>query len=186
MENKDLIWDIESFRKQQRAKDLILGIENQLCVFSGSVGQLYTCYDIFFPKDENRKIVILPNPYTPHDTFHGLPEESVRPTGLFLVNKASKKGSGTELQLLIPINKAEKKYRRVPLEVGLKMINSKRDPERPFLPVVMKGDLREFNQETPCLHLRSLSLDRVSMLSELEMNAIQTVILDRLTQLARI
>ncbi len=183
MENKDLVWDLDSFRKRQRAKELILGIENQLCVFSGSVQQLYTSYDIFFPKDENRKLVILPNPYAPHDTFHGIPEQSVRATGLFLVASEAEQ-TKNELQLILPINRAEKKYRRVPLEIGLKLINSKRDPSKPFLPVVMKGDLREFNQATPCLHLHSLSLDKLDLLSALEQKAIESVILDRLAHLS--
>lgn len=179
MDNNDLVWDLEKFRKQQRAKDLILGVENRLCVYSGSVEQLYTNYDIFFPKEENRKLVILPNPYAPHDTFHGLPEEGVRATGLFLVG--AEDGSNT-LKLIIPINRAQKKYRKVPFGIGMKMINSKRDT--PFLPVVMKGDLREFNQDTPCLHLRSLNLAKVKMLSELEVKSIENVILDRLSLLA--
>lgn len=180
MENNDLIWDLEKFRKQQRAKDLILGVENRLCVFSGSVEQLYTNYDIFFPKEENRKLVILPNPYAPHDTFHGISEDLVSPTGLFLVG-ADGESHVRNLQLIIPINRAEKKYRKVPFAIGMKMINSRRN--KTFLPVVMKGDLREFNQDTPCLHLRSLNLSKVKMLSNLEVNSIETVIQERLALL---
>ena len=180
MENNDLVWDLEKFRKQQRAKDLILGVENRLCVYSGSVQQLYTNYDIFFPKEENRKLVILPNPYAPHDTFHGLPEECVSATGLFVVG-GDEGSEFMSLSLIIPINRAEKKYRKVPFGIGMKMINSKR--AKPFLPVVMKGDLREFNQDTPCLHLRSLNIEKVKMLSELEVKAVESVILDRLSEL---
>lgn len=183
MENQDLVWDLDRLRKRKRAKELILGIENQLCVFSSAVGQLYTAYDIFFPKEENRKVVILPNPYSPHDTFHGIPEEAVRPTGLFLVaNEGVDILSG--LRLIIPINREQKKYRKVPLDIGLKLINSKRDPNKPFLPVVMKGDLRELDQNTPCMHLHALNLAKVGMLSELELSSVQRVILDRLEHLS--
>ncbi|MFT7561184.1 MAG: hypothetical protein ACI93R_003109 [Flavobacteriales bacterium] len=178
MENKDLVWDIENFKKRQEAKDFLLSVENQLCVFSGIVEQLYTNYDVFFPKEESRKIVILPNPYAPHDTFHGIPDEAVRATGLFLL----KTGGADErsLQLAIPLRKGTKRYRRVPLGVGLKMINAKRPEDKPFLPVVMKGDLREFNQNIPCIHLHSLTLDDVPMLSEMELSGIQSVVEDRL------
>lgn len=181
MENNDLIWNLEKFKQQQVAKELILGIENQLCVFSGTVEQLYTSYDIFFPHDENRKLVILPNPYAPHDTFHGIGEDAVSPTGLFLV--AGGEGDSKKLKLVIPINKKAKKYRSVPLEVGIKLINSKREADRPFLPLLMKGDLREFNQSTPCIHLHSLNLEKVKLLSELELKAIEEVILERLSLL---
>ena len=162
-----------------------MGVENQLCVFSHSVEQLYTSYDIFFPKEENRKLVILPNPYTPHDTFHGIPEEAVKATGLFLVGSSNEaKHAAADLQLVIPISRKDKKYRRVPLEVGLRMINARREPSTPFLPVVQKGDLREFNQNQPCIHLHSLNLTHATMLSELEVNSVKGVILERLNQLA--
>jgi len=183
MDNKDLVWDLEHLRKRQRAKDLILGIENRLCVFSSSVEQLYTTYDIFFPKEENRKIVILPNPYAPHDTFHGVSEESVKATGIFVIG--DQKGDVVNnLKLVLPINRKEKKYRQVPFDIGLRLINSKRSAERPFLPILMKGDLREFNADTPCLHLHSLDLHSLDRLSELERNSIEKVILGRLSELS--
>jgi len=185
MDNKDLVWDLNHLRKRQRAKDLILGIENRLCVFSNSVEQLYTTYDIFFPKEENRKVVILPNPYTPHDTFFGITENAVRATGIFVVG-SSEGEIMNDLKLVLPINRKEKKYRKVPFEIGIRLINSKRPPDKPFLPILMKGDLREFNADTPCLHLHSLDLSAVTRLSELELKSIQNVILDRLKELSKV
>lgn len=72
MDNKDLVWDLDKFNKRKQAQKFVMGFENKLCVFSGSVEQLYTNYNIFFPKEEDRKLVILPNPYAHHDTFHGI------------------------------------------------------------------------------------------------------------------
>lgn len=182
MENKDLVWDLESLRKRQRAKSLILSVENLLCVYSETVEQLYTNYDIFFPKEENRKLVFLPNPYMPHDTFHGVTEQAVLPTGVFVIN-TSKDGEQPCLKLVLPINRAKKKYQVVPMDVGIKLINNKRAANRSFLPVLRKGDLREFNQDTPCLHLHSLHLDRLKHQSKLELKALEDVISMRLTQL---
>ena len=54
-DNKDLVWDLEAFNQRQRAIDFVMGFENRLCVFSGSVEQLYTNYNIFFPNEEDRK-----------------------------------------------------------------------------------------------------------------------------------
>lgn len=184
-DNKDLVWDLENLRKRQHAKDLLLGIENRLCVFSGSVEQLYTSYDIFFPREENRKVVILPNPYAQHDTFFGIRENAVKATGLFVVGNSSG-GELQELKLILPISRKDQKYRTVPFDIGLKLINSKRPANRPFLPVLMKGDLREFNEQTPCLHLHSLDLSKVSMLSKLEVKSIEEVILEGLDSLKAI
>ncbi len=183
MENKDLVWDLESFNKQQRAQNFVMGFENKLCVYSANVEQLYTNYNIFFPKEENRKLVILPNPYAHYDTFQGITEDAVKATGLYVIPAESTNVVGG-LQMIIPLKSENTKYRRVPLAVGLRLINQKRPPERPFLPVVMKGDLRELDTETPCLHLHMLQLSNLPKLSEMELGDIQKVILKRLHELA--
>lgn len=183
MDNKDLVWDLNSFNKKQRAQNFVMGFENKLCVYSSNVEQLYTNYNIFFPKEENRKLVILPNPYAHHDTFQGITEEAVKATGLFIV-PAQPKDTGGRLQLVIPLKSENTRSRRVPLSVGLRMINQKRAADKPFLPVVMKGDLRELDTNTPCLHLHMLQLSSLPRLSTMELGDIQKVILKRLQELA--
>ena len=84
-ENRDLVWDLDAFNQRQRAIDFVMGFENKLCVYSDSVEQLYTNYNIFFPKEEDRRLVILPNPYAHHDIFHGLPEAAISATGLNII-----------------------------------------------------------------------------------------------------
>ncbi len=183
MDNNDLVWDLQAFQKRQQAQNFVLGFEDKLCVYSGSVEQLYTNYDIFFPQDENHKLVILPNPYTPHDTFHGVEEAAVKATGLFIVPVNPKDERG-RLCMMIPLKSQTRKYRRVPLDVGLKLINQKRPPNKPFLPILIKGDLREMDASTPCLHLHSLLLSNLPKLSELELSDIESVVLERLRELS--
>jgi len=124
MDNNDLVWDLDSFQKRQRAQDFVMGFENQLCVYSGSVEQLYTNYNIFFPKEENRKLVILPNPYAHHDTFYGITEDAVKPTGLFLV-PADSTGASKRLNIILPLKTGAESKRAVPLEIGLNLIQAK-------------------------------------------------------------
>lgn len=183
MDNKDLVWDLNQFNKQQRAQNFVMGFENKLCVYSSTVEQLYTNYSIFFPKEENRKLVILPNPYAHHDTFQSINEDAIKATGLMIV-PAEAKDTGGRLQMIIPLKSEKTGYRRVPLAVGLRLINQKRSPDRPFLPVVMKGDLRELDTETPCIHLHMLQLSNLPKLSTMVVNDIQKVILKRLQELA--
>ena len=184
MSNNDLVWALDRFEKKQRAHAFVLGFENRLCVYSGSVQQIYTNYDVFFPKDEQGRLVILPNPYAHHDTFNLVEEAAVKPTGLFIVPAESHVAAG-KLNMLLPMKSDVSKFRTVPLEVGLKLINSKRPPSKPFLPVLAKGDLRELNQDTPCLHLHSLQIHHMAMLSALEVKDIERVILSRLAELAK-
>jgi len=179
-ENKDLIWDLDAFNQRQQAVDFVMGFENKLCVFSGGVGQLYTNYNIFFPKEEDRKLVILPNPYSPHDTFNGIPASSVVSTGMEVLPGVHQ--SKRCLLLRIPFRSGTVKYRTVPLQMGLHIIKQQR-PGKPFLPVLMKGDLRELEASTPCLHLHAIQLDKLVEHSTLERNGIQKVIEQRLALL---
>lgn len=175
--NKDLVWDLEAFQQRQRAVDFVIGFENRLCVYSGSVGQLYTNYNIFFPREENHKLVILPNPYAPHDTLSGVPAHAVRPTGLQILPD-----SRGALMLAIPFRRGG--VRRVPLQAGLRAIDRQRGEDRPFLPVLMKGDLRELDASTPCLHLNAIDLRALSGRSALERSDIRKTIRQRLVRLA--
>ncbi len=177
-ENKDLVWDLQAFKQRQRAIDFVMGFENSLCVYSDSVHQLYTNYNIFFPKEENRKLVILPNPYAHHDIFHSISELAITATGLHIIpgEVIGKQG----LYLTIPFKSGKTRYRAVPLQAGLRVVNQQRPIHRPILPVLMKGDLREFDANTPSLHLHSISLDKLELLSALERNGIRRVIEERL------
>lgn len=180
-DNKDLIWDLDAFNQRQRAVDFVLGFENKLCVFSSAVSQLYTNYNIFFPKEEERKLVILPNPYSPHDTFNGIPMETVVPTGMEILPGIYK--TKPCLLLRIPFRSGTVKHRTVPLQMGLQIIKQQRPSSKPFLPVLMKGDLRELEASTPCLHLHAIQLDKLTDHSTLERNGIQKVIEQRLAVL---
>ena len=181
-DNKDLVLDLEAFNQRQRAIDFVMGFENRLCVFSGSVEQLYTNYNIFFPKEEDRKLVILPNPYAPHDTFNGIPAESVTATGLNIIPGIHE--GKPALFLSIPFRGGQSKFKNVPLQMGLRVVRQQLPANKPFLPVLMKGDLRELDASTPCLHLHAIHLDRLIEHSELERKSIQKVIEQRLSKLS--
>lgn len=182
--NNDLIWDLNKFNKMKLAEDFVRSFENQFCIYSSSVEQIYTNYSIFFPREEDKKLVILPNPYAAHDTFNGVPEDSVRATGLFVVPADPSDAKG-RLNLVLPIRGSKGETRRVPFEVGLKLINSKRPSSRPFLPVLMKGDLRELDRDTPCVHMHMIQLGDMPKLSSMGKNDIQRVIVERLKNLAK-
>lgn len=71
-QNQDLIWDLDSMARRELAERFIQLFENRLCVYSESVSQLYTNYNLHFPSEMGRKMVVLPNPYAFHDTLHGI------------------------------------------------------------------------------------------------------------------
>lgn len=176
--NKDLVWELDRFSQRKRAHEFVLNFENKLCVFSGSVRQLYTNYNIFMPAEEHSRLVILPNPYAHHDIFQNVPDDAVKPTGLYIVPSAR-----GELLLRIPLRSKEEPFRSIPLQVGFRLVNQRRPKNMPILPVLVKGDLRELDARTPCLHLHSVVLKSLVTMSELEINDLRRVILDRLALL---
>jgi hypothetical protein len=180
--NNDLVWDLEAFSQRQRAIDFVMGFENKLCVFSNSVEQLYTNYNIFFPREEARKLVILPNPYAHHDTFNGIPESAVSATGMEIL--PSVMHGKQALFLRIPFKQGSIKV--VPLQMGLRVVQQQCPPDRPFLPVLMKGDLRELDASIPCLHLHRIHVNRLLSHSTLDKNDIEKVIRKRLADLGRL
>jgi len=182
--NSDLVWDLAAFNQRQRAIDFVMGFENKLCVFSDSVEQLYTNYNIFFPREEARRLVILPNPYAHHDTFNNIPESAVTASGMEILPGIFK--GKPALFLRIPFKTGAVKFRTVPLQIGLSVVQKQCAPDKPFLPVLMKGDLRELDASIPCLHLHRVHLNRLTTHSTLEKNDIEKVIRKRLADLGNL
>lgn len=179
-DNNDLVWDFNEFKQRQLATEFVKRFENKLCIYSGSVEQLYSNYNIYFPEAEGRKMVILPDPFAYHDTFQGVPEEAIQVTGLTIVPGELIGKNGLHLTIPIKSDDGKKKYRVVPLHAGLRAINKRRSQEDPFLPILMKGDLREIKNKLPALHLHCISLDKLGNRSALERSGIRQVISQKL------
>lgn len=173
LNSEHLVWDLTKLSDHDRATRFAMRFQESLCVYSPPVEQLYTNYEIIVPDDDARKLIILPNPHAFHDTFSHINEDAVVQTSLFIAPDATGK-----LQLLVPLSNGGQ--RPMPLAVGLNFIQTKLGPNVPFLPVLAKGDLREFKQSMPILHLHRIVLHKVTRHSELEVRAIRKAIQDRL------
>lgn len=183
-QNQDLIWDLDSIARRELAERFIRLFENRLCVYSESVRQLYTNYNLHFPADYGRKMVILPNPYAFHDTLHGIEAVAVRKTGLCVLPGLVQGKPG--LLLSTQMGNGSLAPRSMPFKPALaQIISNQKKIGDVFLPVLMKGDLREFDQQTPYLHLHRLQLDRLVRLSSFERDDIQQTITRKLLLLYR-
>lgn len=175
MQNEHLVWDLGKLNDHDRATRFAMRFQQSLCVYSPPVEQLYTNYEIIVPDEDGRKLIILPNPHAFHDTFSHINEDAVVQTSLFIAPDAEGK-----LQLLVPLANGQR--RAMPLGVGLNFIQSKLGADVPFLPVLAKGDLREFKQSMPILHLHRIVLSKVTRHSELEIRTIRKSIQSKLVQ----
>lgn len=171
------VWDLNAIKNRTRAINFAMQFRKTLCVYSAPVKQLYCNYDIFLPSEEEKKLVILPNPTAPHDTFNHIPAEAITPTGLNIIpgDMIGKKG----LYLSLP-PKGNDKPRALPLTAGFHAVIKRHPPDKPFLPVLTKGDLREFNSSVPCIHLHKIHIDRIEGLSGLDLQGIVHSVTEKL------
>jgi len=180
-DNPDLAWDLGETIDRDRAMEFVLQFETTLCVYSPSVQQLYSTYNIFFPREYDRKMVILPDPGAFHDTFHNLDQNAVTATGLYIIPGELIGKSG----LLLANVKKDRSLgeRRIPFESGMQTIAKSRPEDDPFLPVLAKGDLRHFEESWPVLHLHRIKLPDLPEHSELDRINIRNVVLEKLESL---
>ena len=180
-ENPDLAWDLEDFNHRERAMEFVRQFETTMCVYSPSVEQLYTNYRMYFPQEWQRKLVILPDPAAFHDTFFHIQSEAVVATGLYIVP-----GELMDKPGLYLANVKENRTlgdRQVPFEAGLRAIMKKRANNDTFLPVLAKGDLREFEQSWPVLHLHRIKPRVLERISDLDRTSLATLINEKLESL---
>ncbi len=183
-QNSDLIWDLDNMARRELAERFIRLFENRLCVYSDSVAQLYTNYNLHFPSELGRKMVVLPNPYAFHDTLHGIERVAVRQTGLCVIPGMVNGKPGLLLTTLMKEGGPAPKT--MPFKPALaQIISSQRKIGDEFLPILMKGDLREFDQQMPYLHLHRLQVDKLLRLSSFERSDIQQTITRKLMALYR-
>ncbi|MEX2319947.1 MAG: hypothetical protein WD668_01250, partial [Saccharospirillum sp.] len=143
----------------------------------------YTNYSLHFPSNENSKMVVLPNPYAFHDTFHGVPPEAVRDTGFHIV--PGELIGKTGFYVIVKYKSRDVKPVPIPFKQALKKMIRTRHSEDPFLPMLVKGDLREFNASMPCLHLHRVKLANLTRRSEFEKSSIRNAIVDKMAKLYR-
>ncbi len=180
--NDDLAWDLDDFAQAQRAMDFVLQFETTLCVYSPSVEQIYSTYNMFFPDDWDRKLVILPDAGAFHDTFYHVNRSAVTATGLNIIPGELVGKTGL---YLANVDEATRGLgpRQVPFEAGMRAIMKARSAKDPFLPVLAKGDLRELEQSWPVLHLHRVNPAVVENMSELDRSNLTNVVMEKLESL---
>ncbi|CAD5376777.1 conserved hypothetical protein [Pseudomonas sp. OF001] len=181
--NPDLIWDLDGLHDRAQAERLIRLFENRLCIHAGSVNQLYTDYSLYFPAGGSNKMVVQPSTHTILDTIHHISPLAVVKTGLCVLPGHFQSQRGLLLALM---GSNGETLQARPLKSALALIISRLKARgEAFLPVLVKGDLRELDQRIPCLHLHRLQLCDLPHLSAFERNELQRTVTDKLLKLCR-
>lgn len=175
--NDDLIWDIGNIRQPDLAARFIRGLQNNLCVYSTLEEKLYSNYEIQPVAGDDRRLVITPNINKFYDNFH-VPKSAIYPTKFGIL--PGRVNGDISLILLMRTKNSTTRYQVMPLQLGLKMIKRKLPPNRPFLPVLLKGNLQEFRSCTPCLSLHAINPQELSAMPGSNGTRIERLIARRL------
>ncbi len=181
----DLEWDLDAITNRHEAIEFLRRFENRLCIYSGFVEKLYSNYSFVVPEYEDHgNVTILPSEDAYHDTFHEIPMDAVEPTGIHIFPGECVGHSG--LFIKIPRGNRLLGTREMPFQEGLQwLIARAREQNRYFLPVLVKGDLREYESRMPSLHLHALNPDKLKNHSRLELDAIKLMIAEHLIAMFR-
>ncbi|MFV3303653.1 hypothetical protein ACNFBT_00040 [Pseudomonas sp. NY15181] len=180
----DLDWDLDAITDRNEAIAFLQRFENRLCIYSSYVEKLYSNYSFVIPENQEGGITILPDEQAWFDTFHDIPADAVEPTGIHILPGETMGYSG--LYLKIPGEHRLVASRELPFQDGLKvLINRYRMREDSFLPVLVKGDLREYEARMPSLHLHRLNIAKLQSHSRLNLDSIKGAIAEHLIGLFR-
>lgn len=179
--NNDLVWALDALSDKSAAQNFVLKFENKLCVYSPSVNQVYSNYSMHFPVEENRNLIILPSPYAFHDTFHHINDSSVIRTGMHIIpgEVVGKRG----LYLLTLSKSKPGKFTPVSLSKAVERIEKTQNKEEPFLPILVKGDLKPFRSKVPCIHLHRINPKKIEGLSQFEVSDIRNCLYEKFLSL---
>jgi hypothetical protein len=166
----DLHWSIEEMRTKETGKQFLLSLAQFLPVYSPALRQVYSDYDTYFTKSA---VVILPDPVDFTSTYSHIPEPAVKATGILL--HPTPDGIGVNMRL--------KNNKTVTLSLPRAFMLIRHQLKGAFLPVIKRGDLRDFDQLTPCIHLNALALTRAETLSRFERRDITKALDARVNEL---
>ena len=124
-------------------------------------------------------VTVLPDPRAYHDTFNEISVQAVEETGIYIFPGEAIGRSG----LFVKIHpKAYGRSKELPFADGLRqLIQDYRKDDSFFLPVLQNGDLREYENSMPSLHLHRLNVDMLADAhSELTINQLRNTIADNL------
>ncbi|WP_339515118.1 hypothetical protein [Pseudomonas sp. RL_15y_Pfl2_60] len=170
-----LEWDLHAITNRREAIAFLQRFENRLCVYSPYIEKLYSNYSFVVPQSDHGSITILPDEQAWHDTFQDIPAAAVEPTGIYIIPGETMGHSG--LYLKIPSGNRLVASKELPFHDGLRvLIQRYKTLGEIFLPVLVKGDLREYEARMPSLHLHRIKLNCLAHCSQLSVNSLAQAI----------
>lgn len=178
--HQDLIWNIGKNRYIESTVGFIKRFESALCLFSSSLHQLYSNYEIIQANQESGRMIALPNPYAFHDTYSNILNDAIIPTGVHLA-PSEIIGSSNKKLLMLFRSKKSGKIQTTDLETGFKALEKSFGKDN-FLPVMVNNDLRFTDKNIPTMHLHRIDLEKLQHISSFERSDIKIAIKDKMAK----
>ncbi|CAM3697327.1 hypothetical protein [Parendozoicomonas haliclonae] len=169
----ELKWELSHIANRRKAYDYMRSMKNIFCVYSASVCKLYSNYQLHYTGEEGAELIeVMPDQNAWHDTFSFVSPQAVRPSGIFMFPGELFGKTGFYVRLPLKGGKGK----TMPLSEAFDQVLGKRDN---FLPLIKKGDLREFKAKSPYVHLHWLDIDKLEELSTFQRLDIASTITTR-------
>lgn len=179
---RDLAWEPGAITERSEAIAFLQRFESRLCVYSGYVQKLYSDYSFVVPQADHGDITILPGEQA--CAFHDISAQAVEPTGVYILPGEALGHTG--LYLKIPSESRLVASRELPFQAGLRLLIQRYQARgEPFLPVLLKEELRGFEARLPSLHLHRINPARLGQSARLNSEAILAAIVEHLLRLFR-
>ena len=176
--NHDLIWKLYKFSYPEKAVAFLKRFEDSFCVYSRTVRQLYSNYELQRTAGLSNAVVTLPNPYAYHDTFNNVPEEAIQPTP-FIVAPGEFKNTRT--WMLCYKEKDTNRWKGLDFKKGIRKFKYAYGEDDPLLPVILNTNLRESSTKaSPLMQLYRITMKDLQNLSTLQQSDIESTIEDKL------
>lgn len=180
--NSDLIWKFSGFSYPEVVVAFLKRFESSFCVFSSTVHQLYSNYEMLRVNNEDSALIVLPNPFAHHDNYFDIPEEAILPTGMVISPTEIREGKDW---ILCYRDNKTKKWKGMSVSKGLEKFKDHYGDDDPFLPIILNSDLcKSSYAETPLMHLHRISIKKLNNLSVLDREGISKTINNKLESIA--
>lgn len=166
----DLVWSTKDLKDEERGRLFLAEMAEFIPVYSPLVRQIYGDYDLNFVQES---VVVIPKIMGHLETYSHINGAAVRKTSTQLVP------GDRGVEMIIP---TKNKTYKAPLVTGLRFMERSIGAE--ILPVIQKGDLKQYKRDRPALHLHAIDVRRLD-LSEFQKNDLARMIRARFSQLVR-
>ncbi len=160
-DDTELQWELNHFVDRKRAFEYLRSLKDIFCVYSSTDCKIYSNYQLNYSCVGEDRIEVVPDLSVWNDTFSFISPAAIVPSGVLVFPGQVFGQNGFYVRL--PLKGGRGKT--MPLAQAFDHLLGR---ESHFLPLLRKGDLREFKGKAPYIHLHCLEVSKLDQWSALQ------------------